>query len=143
MNSRNVLLAKSLTYSGTLPFILCVISLLMNFPFMEASFLVRAYASVIISFLCGIHWAIYLFFSDKCPKNLFISSNVVAAIAWLSLITPPYIIFLMLQPICFLYMLFLDFQLCKALILPNWFYNLRRNATIIVILSLSTIIILL
>jgi len=139
MNNKNQLLAKILTYSGTLPFIGCVIVMLMHFSYVDAGFIARAYGAVIISFLCGIHWAIYLFFSEKRLANLFIISNAITLIAWLSLIILPQNISLLLQSFCFLYLLMLDIKLRDAGILPDWFYILRRNATVIVVFSLILI----
>jgi hypothetical protein len=139
MNRRNIILAKLLTYSGTLPLIGCAAAMLMPIGAIDAGFLARTYSAVIISFLCGIHWAAYLFFSEKCPRNLLVTSNIIALIAWLSLITAPQGISLLLPPFCFLYLLMLDMKLRDCGILPEWFYHLRRNATIIVVLCLSLI----
>jgi hypothetical protein len=140
MNRRNIILAKLLTYSGTLPLIGCAAAMLIPSGAIDAGFLSRTYSAVIISFLCGIHWAVYLFFSEKCPRNLLVTSNVVALIAWLSLITAHHGVCLLLQPFCFLYLLTLDIKLRDCGILPEWFYHLRRNATIIVVLCLSLIV---
>jgi hypothetical protein len=140
VNQRNIILAKLLTYSGTLPLIFCAAAMLMPIGAIDAGFLARTYSAVIISFLCGIHWAVYLFFSEKCQRNLLIASNVVALIAWLSLITAHDRIYLLIQNFCFLYLLTLDMKLRDCGILPEWFYHLRRNATIIVVLCLSLIV---
>jgi hypothetical protein len=43
----------------------------------------------------------------------------------------------LLQIFCFLYLLLIDSKIRDAGILPNWFYKLRRNATGIVVISLS------
>ena len=137
MNKRNIILAKFLTYSGTLPIIGCAAAMLIPLESIDASFFVRSYSAVIISFLCGIHWAIYLFFSEKCPHNLLITSNAVALVAWLSLIRIHPGLSLLLQAFCFIYLLALDIKLRAAGILPEWFYRLRRNATVIVVLCLS------
>lgn len=139
MNPRNIILARLLTYSGTLPLIGCAIAMLIPIGAIDTGFLARTYSAVIISFLCGIHWAVYLFFSEKCPRNLLVTSNIIALIAWLSLITAHHGIYLLIQPFCFLYLLTLDMKLRDVGILPEWFYHLRRNATIIVVLCLSLI----
>jgi len=97
------------------------------------------YSVIISSFLCGIHWAIYLFFSGKCPRNLFITSNIIALIAWLTLSLANLHTALLLQSLCFLYLLTIDYRLVAGGIIPDWFYLLRRNATTIVVISLSLI----
>mgnify|MGYP002780923919 CR=1 FL=1 len=139
MKPRQIALAKILTYSGTLPLIASV--LLTQFPFSgaDARGIAMAYGAVIISFLCGIHWAIYLFFAQKCPSNLLITSNAVALLAWGSLLIVHQPTAILLQSLCFIYLLTLDLKLRDASILPQWFYCLRRNATIIVVLCLSAV----
>jgi Protein of unknown function (DUF3429) len=136
MTPQKIALSKILTYSGTLPIIGCAIAMSLK---VNVSFIAYTYCAVIISFLCGIHWSIYLFFSGKCPTNLLITSNLTTLIAWLFLFIPHQGIFLLLQPFCFLYLLMLDHSLRDAGILPAWFYYLRRNATLVVVLCLSMI----
>ncbi len=134
MKKNHITLAKILTYSGTLPLIASV--LLTQFPAfgVNSGMIANTYSAIIISFLCGIHWAAYLFFAEKCPHNLLITSNAVALLAWASLLTIHQPITLLLQSLCFLYLLTLDLKLRDAGILQQWFYTLRRNATIIVVL---------
>lgn len=139
MKQNQITLANILTYSGTLPLIAA--ALLTQLPAATASawIIATAYSAIIISFLCGIHWAIYLFFSEKCPRNLLITSNFVALLAWFSLLVAHQPMALILQMLCFIYLLALDLKLRDAGILPQWFYSLRRNATIIVVFCLSAV----
>lgn len=140
MKQRDIIVANTLTYSGTLPLIGSVV--LLQFPTLlpmvglDAAFIASTYSAVIISFLCGIHWAVYLFFVDRCPRHLLIRSNVVALLVWVSLLTGNQLTTLLLQILCFLYLLALDFKLRNAGILAEWFLRLRRNATLIVVLCL-------
>ena len=133
-------LAKYLTYSGALPLLICAI-LMFALPEEKnnISLIAHTYSAVIISFLSGTHWAVYLFFSDKCHHNLFISSNIITVTAWLSVIIPMHEFVLLLQSFCFLILLFLDRQILNDGILPEWFYDLRRNGTIIVVFTLAII----
>jgi len=137
MKQRQITLAKILTYSGTLPLIASVLSIYFPLAGFDSALIATSYAAIIISFLCGIHWAVYLFFSEKCPRNLLITSNVVALLAWTSLLATHQPIVIVLQALCFLYLLTLDLKLRDEGILPQWFYSLRRNATIIVLLCLA------
>lgn len=132
-------LAQILTYSGTLPLVGAVILTFFPIAGLDAQTIAKTYSAIIISFLCGIHWSVYLFFEDKCPRNLLITSNSVALLAWGSLLLNNSAITLILQIICFVYLLTLDKKLFDVSILPNWFFHLRRNATIIVVLCLSII----
>ena len=97
------------------------------------------YGAIILSFLAGIHWAIYLFFADHCPRNLLLTSNSIALIGWASLGVDLFPVALGLQAICFLYLLILDLKLHRAGLLPTWFFHLRRNATAIVVVCLMIV----
>ena len=110
-------------------------------PGFDSYLIANTYSAIIISFLCGIHWAVHLFFAEKCPRNLLITSNSVALLAWISLLAKQNEIALLMQIVYFLYLFTLDFKLQKAGILPEWFYELRRNATGIVVLSLIAVIV--
>jgi hypothetical protein len=105
----------------------------------DSALIAITYSAIIISFLCGIHWAVYLFFAEKCPRNLLMTSNGVALLAWSSLLATHQSIAIALQAVCFLYLLTLDLQLRDGGILPQWFYGLRRNATMIVVVCLAVI----
>lgn len=132
-------LAKFLTYGGTLPLVGCALALHFYPSLFDARFFAIGYAAVIIGFLSGIHWAIYLFFAEKCPRNLLLTSNATALLSWLSLLGPVSLFSLLLQMLCLLYLLTLDLKLTCAGVLPEWFYILRRNATMIVVLALAAL----
>jgi hypothetical protein len=61
-------------------------------------------------------------------------------LAWSSLLITHQEIAIIVQILCFIYLLILDVKLRVAGILPEWFYDLRRNATVIVVLCLVAII---
>lgn len=142
MNLKHQTLAKALTYSGTLPVIGCVFLSLLGVTNFDAAFIALTYCAVIIAFLSGIHWAAYLFLSQKCPYNLLVISNVFALAAWASLFIPATWMACALQSVYLLCLLYVDRKLHSSGILPTWFYLLRRNATIIVVFSLSILAIL-
>ncbi len=142
MKPSSIKLAKILTYSGMLPLVACVFLTYLRMPGFDSNLIARTYAAIIISFLCGIHWAAYLFFAEKCPRNLLLTSNSVALLAWSSLLITHQEIAISVQILCFIYLLMLDVKLRVAGILPEWFYSLRRNATAIVVSSLIAIIVL-
>jgi hypothetical protein len=140
MNSHTQQLAHILTYSGTLPLLGALGAVFFSVAGVDAVHIARTYSAVILSFLCGIHWAIYLFYSEKCPDNLFITSNAMALMSWCSLLLEQAPMAILVQSLCFIGILALDHKLRKAAILPSWFFMLRRNATIIVVSSLFMII---
>jgi hypothetical protein len=142
MKLSTIQLAKILTYSGTLPLIACFFLQVFPVSGFDGNLIAKAYGAIIISFLCGIHWATYLFFAEKCPRNLLLTSNLVSLLAWSSLLILNQQIVTLLQVLCFVYLLILDLKLRAAGILPGWFYTLRRNATVIVVSSLIAITVL-
>lgn len=142
MKNSDRILASALTYSGTLPLVVSIALAFAPIAGIDGNSMARAYAAVILSFLCGIHWAIFLFFAEKCPHPLLITSNAVALLAWASLLVTHHAMALTLQAMCFLVLFALDFRLRRAGILPEWFYHLRRNATVIVVLFLATLAVL-
>jgi len=141
MNDQPNTLAKTLTYSGTLPLIGSVLLNQIDISGIDAKYFGSTYAAIIVSFICGIHWATYSFYPEKCSHNLLFTSNIIALLAWGSLLIPQNVISISLQTLCFLSLLILDTKLLKAGLWPQWFYNLRRNATIIVILCLSALMV--
>lgn len=142
MKKSDMKLASILTYSGTLPLLACVVLIFAPITGVDANLLAKTYGAIILSFLCGIHWAASLFFAEKCPYPLLITSNVLALIAWCSLLGSHQKMMFALQALCFLILFVLDFRLHHAGILPKWFYHLRRNATMIVVVCLSAMAIL-
>jgi hypothetical protein len=143
MNQAQSKTAIYLTYAGALPLIISAI-LLWFVNDISSSFVLfatTAYSAIIISFLSGIHWACYLFYADKSPYNLLIISNIIALLAWVSFLIPYPPIQILIHMFCFLSLLCLDRTLLAVNIIPSWFYTLRRNATIIVVISLVLIMI--
>jgi hypothetical protein len=139
MKKSAVQLTKILTYSGTLPLVVSALSMYFHVNGFNTALIATIYSAIIISFLCGIHWAAYLFFADKCPCNLLITSNIIALAAWVSVSFMHSPTSTLLQAFCFLYLLTLDLKLRDTGIILEWFYALRRNATIIVVLCLAII----
>ena len=142
MNTKHHSMAGALTYAGTLLLVTTSGGLMLGLISPAgAVHIATIYSAIIISFIAGIHWACFLFFSERCPRNLLLASNIVALLAWLSLLADETPWQILLQILCFLYLLALDFMLKKAAILPTWFYRLRCHATLIVVLSLSIMLV--
>jgi len=142
MKKTDTRLAQILTYGGTLPLVACVVLSFAPIAGIDSNLFARTYSAIIISFLCGIHWAIFLFFAEKCSHNLLITSNVIALLAWCSLLGLDQQITYIFQAVCFLILLMLDSKLRNAGVLPEWFYHLRRNATVIVVSCLVALAVL-
>ncbi len=129
---------RTLTYSGITPFALLGIAVAVHATHYDYDLALRAYGTAIVSFLCGIHWAIHLLLADRCHRNLLIDSNVITLISFGSLLLPNHSISFIIQALCLAVLLKLDHELKTQDIIPTWYFQLRRNATIIVIFILIT-----
>jgi len=139
MNKNETRIAQALTYAGIVPFLLLSMAVVMKFNGYDCDLYLRAYGAVIVSFLCGIQWGIYLLFSEKCPRNLLLHSNMITLIVYGALLLCPSRIDLIIEALCFCFLLKLDQELMKQQIIPLWYFSLRRNATLtVVILLIST-----
>jgi hypothetical protein len=114
------------TYAGSLPFIAGALMLYSGIDAVGSlgsiSEIIAMYALVIISFIAGIHLGTYLFYNTKTPKPLFIVSNIVAAVAWISLLfaNPANATFILVS--AFIYLLGVDFLLKQEMFIsPSYF----------------------
>ena len=136
MPPNSTTIARGLTYAGILPFAAGLAGQLFApeaAPWREWT---AAYGAVIAAFIAGIHWAVHLFFGDKAPVNLLISSNVLALAAWGALLLPAGPGPFRLLVLVFLALVLIDRRLYRAELIPDWFYRLRLQASAAVSLCL-------
>jgi hypothetical protein len=69
-----------------MPFVFFGMAVALHAGGLDYSLALLAYGATIISFLCGIHWAVFLFFSQNCPRNLLFHSNAISLLGWLSVL---------------------------------------------------------
>jgi hypothetical protein len=93
-------LAYGLAFAGALPFMAAIGLVAFNWQADRAITFALTYGAVIIAFLSGIHWAVFLFRPVECPQNLFVISNVTALIGWFAIALPSWLCFLV-QSACF------------------------------------------
>ena len=124
---------KVLTYLGILPFAMCTALLFSNYAQINPTKWMIGYSAIIASFISGSHWGIYS--SKSIRINLLIHSNIIALLAWLSLLIPTHFAVITLI-FCFLYLITLDYIMLQDKIIPNWYFKIRISATTIVILLL-------
>lgn len=130
-------LAKTLTYLGLLPFVVSSLLSVLSFEHASLDFLQinLLYAAVIVSFIAGIHWGLYLLREQDIPLNLFIHSNIAALTAWFAaLINIPFSLLVFI--VCFVYLLLIDRKLSETKLLETWFLRMRHVATGVVIVCL-------
>ncbi len=138
MNKKNIITAQLLTYAGILPFLFLCLAIVTGRTEFDYCPAILGYSAIILSFLCGIHWAVFLFFSSQCKRNLLIYSNIGALLGWLSLLIGWHLLSLSILILSFLSVLALDVELRKLNLIPAWFFKLRLQATICVVFFLLT-----
>jgi hypothetical protein len=131
-------IACTLTYAGILPFLLLSLAVILKISGYDYDLALRAYGAVIISFLCGIDWAIHLLFPDQCPRNFLVYSNAVTLVAFGSIFFGFHGAGLIIESLCLAFLLKLDYELVEQHITPVWYFNLRRNATLAVVVLLTS-----
>jgi len=133
------IVARLLTYGGVLPFLFLPCYRLLTgsstFLAVDVQTLLMTYGAVIVSFVAGIHWGVFLF--RQCSLNLFLHSNIVALLSWLSLLST-LLWGVVILLFCFVYLLWIDTVLVRQQLLEPWFYRLRVHASVMALLSLAS-----
>jgi len=151
MSQKPIRLVKSLTYLGAIPFLFAVFIGLspyiyipeflggeIAYPGFKAKALMHSYAVVILSFLAGIQWGISLQ-HDK-PTKLLLLSNVLAIMAWLSLMAFATKLAISVLLTGYVIALLTDKMAHKNNLIPTWFWQLRIRISIVVCLALITVL---
>ncbi len=132
-------LPHTLIYAGSIPFIVGAVLLILDVPTVPLLGNVRdltaAYGLVIAVFLTGIHWGQELSLGHV-RLRLFISSNIIALIIWLSwlLVSPE--VFMAMLTLPYLVLLYIDLILCRKNLIDQAYYRSRLIITAVVICSL-------
>jgi len=123
------------TYAGALPFIACAMMLYSGIDTLEGfgsvSNISAVFALIIVSFIAGLHLGTYLFYRTQTPKPLFIISNIIAAIAWISLLVANVKIAIAILIFAFIYLLLVDYLLKRELFISKSYFNTRLIVTLI------------
>lgn len=123
------------TYAGALPFLACALMLYSGIHQLgslgSVNEIVAVYALILISFIAGVHLGTYLFYNTKTPKPLFIISNIIAAIAWVSLLFTTLANATLILIGAFIYLLGVDFLLKRELFISPTYFVTRFIVTAI------------
>jgi len=131
-----VLAAKWLGYAGLIPFIVFSIGSWLPLPMItDASFVLTAYAAMILSFMGAIHWGVAMANNEDNNSKYFIWSVMPGLIAWLALlIAVNYAIMLLMAG--FIGLIIYDWSVAKAQGMPDWYIPLRNKLTLVVVICL-------
>lgn len=128
--------AKGLALFGATPFIAAVLAQLAGLANDHTTTLSLTYGAIIISFLSGIHWGLYLTHEKARRINLLITSNILAVLAWVTLwLWTPGMQYLV-QLACFISLLMIDRRLLADGVIERWFYQLRQQISLLVMVCL-------
>lgn len=136
MQADQITLAKLLTLLGGVPFVAAILARFLGLHFFDIDAALLTYSAIIISFLCGMHWGLCLSTATNDKVNLLVSSNMMALLAWASLLLDMIVLQYCIQIVCFLSLFIIDYWLYKGNSISSWFYQLRKVITFIVTLSL-------
>ena len=124
-----------LTYSGGIPFIIYAINSIFDYPKNYEQIIsnsIDIYSLLIISFISGSHWGLSL--NNDKKVNVLILSNVIVLGIWFAYIFQFY--FKSIFIIAFTILLWIDYAYLLIEKMNRWYLELRRNISLIVLLSL-------
>jgi len=128
--------ASLLSYLGVLPFLFCAVAIIAGYEQDKATFILRAYGAIIVSFISGIHWGLCMKDNQRKTVWLLATSNAIALLAWASLLMHHAISALVTLTLSFVFLLAIDRKLYRLGQIELWFIKLRNRATLFVIISL-------
>lgn len=124
-----------LTYSGGIPFIIYAISSIFDYPKNYEQIIsnsIDIYSLLIISFISGSHWGLSL--NNDKKVNVLILSNVIVLGIWFAYIFQFYFKSVFLT--AFTILLWIDYSYLLIEKMNRWYFELRRDISLIVLLSL-------
>lgn len=140
MQRDQIIWAKGLTLLGAIPFVAAVLAQIAGMAHYHTAYLSLTYGAIIISFLSGIHWGLYITHAKAKRINLLVSSNILALLAWLSLLLLVPVTQYLIQITCFISLLLIDRQLAADGAIEAWFYQLRLQISSLVIICLLLLV---
>lgn len=130
-----------LTYSGTIPFVLCAVCLCANIqqlPLLgSVETLLSAYALLISSFLAGSLWGQHLHVQGYWKRVLPILSNIIAVLIWLGYVRLSFDMQMAMFISAFVILLIVDYRLFQIHFLDRQVFRTRLIASAIVIMALT------
>ncbi len=133
-----------LALAGTLPFIACALLPflgLSNIPGLgPTDVLASSYGLAIVCFIAGTHWGNNIVAQERAPLNLFLSSNLIFLLTWFAFIGGSASVAIATQITAFLALLFTDYRLKVTGMISNHYFQIRATATLVAVVSLSTLL---
>ena len=134
-----------LAMAGVTPFVACAILPIAGIndlePLGSLDQVAASYGLAIVSFLTGIHWATQIYDRQQTGFNLLIASNVVFVVVWLAFVLGSVEVALIVQLVALLVLLGIDRWLMNSGVITSHYYRTRSSATVLAVLSLTSLIV--
>lgn len=138
-------LYAALAFAGATPFVAGAALIAMGMPSIEPlgrlDAVVESYGLAIISFLCGVHWATWLYKRAESPFNLMVISNVVLLAAWFAFLSGNIALSLGTQITAFVFLLGIEQRIMSAGLVSAHYLLVRAFATALAVISLTLILV--
>lgn len=126
-----------LAYAGALPFIFCAVLISTGYNhlhlFGELSTILNAYSLVIVVFMAGIYWGLYLNQNQVGNIYLLLISNMIAILTWLAFLYISMPLTLLFYSVVFAILLIIDNGLLRCGIINREYFVTRCLVSAIVI----------
>ena len=137
-------LHSALMLLGAMPFLACALLPLTGVDEIDRlgplDRLAASYGMAILCFLTGIHWATQLYARAVTPFNLFVGSNVVFLVVWITFVAADLRWTIVAQLLAFPLLLGIDHHLCKRELISPRYLRMRTVATALACFSLLFIL---
>ncbi len=134
-----------LALAGALPFVACALLPLAGVdaiePLGDLHELAARYGLAILCFLTGIHWATFLYKPEKSPANLFVISNAVFLVVWVSYELVELRFALATQFVAFVMLLAIDGRILVNRIITQHYFRIRVIATALATVSIAIMLV--
>ena len=101
----------------------------------DSTYILTAYAAIILSFMGAIHWGIAMSRSEDQNGKYFIASVIPGLSAWVALLLPQRYAIILLM-IGFIALIIYDWSVEKPHGLPVWYIPMRNRLTLVVVMCL-------
>lgn len=131
-----------LTFAGAIPFVVCAFLLTVGvaaIPVLgQTQYILSIYGLVIASFMAGAHWGNHLSLADDdtWALKLPVFSNIIALALWFGFLGLSAAGFIWLLIVGFISLLLIDYGLCRAQIISDEYFKVRKYVTTIVVVAL-------
>lgn len=126
---RTETLAPWLSIAGLVPFAAAVAAIWGGVSWLDGWLLLQSYGAIILSFLAGMHWGRGLGAQNIHAVPMLLWSNVIALIAWLTLLMSTKLMIASILFSCFTLQYLVDMRLARLGIMPHWFLPIRQHVT--------------